>query len=219
MRCPNCGATLIYNDTNRTYFCEYCGFTELAVEKVVDRVVYKEASPELNYNLVISNQSPYPFSEVRFNSSDANIHGSINKDETLAYKLVPGPHKITFRYGKYQETFVIVILDSGEPVKITYKGASGGSNNHYVIDQPYAGEAYKDLVNGKFPSEVTPLSVVALILSLTVILSFWGFILGIIDLGVSKNQGKKPSTTAVMAVTFGSIFMFIGLPMMISCVA
>ena len=159
------------------------------------------------------------FSEVRFNSSDANIHGSINKDETLAYKLVPGPHKITFRYGKYQETFVIVILDSGEPVKITYKGASGGSNNHYVIDQPYAGEAYKDLVNGKFPSEVTPLSVVALILSLTVILSFWGFILGIIDLGVSKNQGKKPSTTAVMAVTFGSIFMFIGLPMMISCVA
>ncbi len=219
MRCPNCGATLIYNDTKNTYFCEYCGFTELAVEKVVEKVVYKEASPELNYNLVISNQATYPFSEVRFSSNDANIRGSIHKDETLAYKLVPGPHKITFRYGKTQETFVIVILESGDPVKITYKGPAGGANKAYVIEQPYAGEAYKDLVNGKFPSEITPLSIVAMVLSFTIVLSFWGFLLGVIDLSVAKNQGKKPSTISVIAITFGSIFMFFGIPMMISCVA
>ena len=213
MRCPNCGAPLIYNDTNNTHFCKCCKVAELATEKVVEKAVCKDASSESNYNLVISNQATHRFSQVRFTSKDANIHGSIKKDEIFAYQLVPGPHKITFYYGKYSDTFGIVILTSGDPVKITFIGSPDTS---FVIDQPNAGEAYKDLVNGKYPSEVTPLSIVALVLSLTVLLSFCGFILGVIDLNLAKSHGKNGSKTSSSAIIFGCIFMIIGVLMVIS---
>lgn len=214
MRCPNCGANLIYNEANRTYQCEYCGFTEVAVEKVVEKIVYKEASPEASYNLVIMNTSQYAFSKIQYRINDANLVGFIDQNETKAFKLVPGPHQVIFHYGKVVEKFLIVILENGQPVKINFKGRGSNSTTSFVIDQPYAGEEYKNLVNGRFPSTTSALSIVAFILSLSIVFSLVGWILGIIDVSAARKQNRVPSILSVMAIVFGLLLWMLGLPMM-----
>jgi len=210
MRCPNCGAVLTYNSNNNTYLCEYCGFTEVAVKRVIEKVVYKTV---VNYNLLLSNQCPAQFAgAVQYSILDTNIRGSLRKDETKTFALAPGPHRINLRIGSRHTIYVIVIVE-GEPVKIFYRGGTG-----FEIEQPYAGEAYKNLKNGKYPSETSGIAIVAMVLSFTVIASFWGVILGAIDVNLANHKGEKPSTTATIAIIVGCLawplsFGFLGVIM------
>ena len=64
MRCPNCGAVLIYNNEKRIYVCEYCGYNEVVLEKIVYQPVVQ--APKYNYNLLISNRATAPIAKIRF---------------------------------------------------------------------------------------------------------------------------------------------------------
>ena len=200
MRCPNCGANLNYIEEKNTYVCEYCGFTELAEEKVVEKIVYKEVPAKASYNLVISYQSQTDYHGIGFTISDAGITRYLKKDETMSFKLAPGPHRIRFRFGQAGKTIIIVINENEDPVKIVYNGPQG---EPFTVTQPYAGDNFKELTNGKYPTKNTVLSIAAFVLSLTIFGSMWGFILGIVDLKNCSDKGQGINKLSLAAVVIG----------------
>ena len=204
MRCPNCGAVLIYNNEKRIYVCEYCGYNEVVLEKVVYQPVVQ--APKYNYNLLISNRATAPIAKIRFTIADSNISRTLDKNETTSFLLAPGPHKVFFRCGKYNRTFVIVALDNADPVQILYNG--GGTN--FEIIQPYAGEEYKDLKDGMFPAETSVLSIISFALTFTFLFSLWGVILGLADMSNASRNGVKNSSLSAASVAIGSVFTMMG---------
>ena len=203
MRCPNCGANLIFDTEKNIYICEYCGYNEVVTEKVV----YQATNTLSNYNLLISNRNHGLTNGLSFTIRDANISRRIGENETMTFLLAPGPHKIDFHIGsKTRKTLIVVTLENNDPVKVLYNGGQ-----LFNVTQPYAGEEYRALKNGELPSQTTPLALVAMILTLSVMFSFWGMILGTIDMTMSKNRGEQPSLTATLAMGLGCIFMFFGM--------
>lgn len=206
MRCPNCGAILNYIEENNTFVCEYCGYEEPAEEKVVEKVVYKEVPAKANYNLVISYQSLTDYHGIGFTISDAGITRYLKKDETMSFKLVPGPHRIRFRFGQTSKTITIVINENEDPVTIVYNGKQG---EPFTVTQPYAGENFKELSNGQYPTQYTGLSVAAFILSLTIFGSIWGIILGFVDLKNCTEKGQGTNKLSLAAVIIGMLALLI----------
>ncbi|MBP5493003.1 MAG: hypothetical protein J6Y08_09175 [Clostridiales bacterium] len=108
MRCPNCGAVLVFSKELDLYVCEYCGYNQVITERVV-------------------------------------------------YQKVPAASKKT--------------------------------NNR---------------------SQAGALSIVAFIFSLTFVLSFWGMVLGAIDMRLSTKNGEKANALSVVAFTMGLTFWSFG---------
>jgi len=207
MKCPGCGADLNYLADRKIYKCEFCGHEEHAVEQVVTQAV-RPAD-----NLFITNLAPSTQKDptVQITVSDANVSFTLARGGTMSLQLAPGPHTIFYRSGKFSGSLVVVLAENGAPVKVVYNGAK-----NFVIDQPFAGEAYKDLVNGKKGTPASTRSTVAFILSLTLFLSWVGFIIGFIDIVDAAKKKTEPHPFSALAMCLGLILGILGFIVMIS---
>lgn len=200
MKCPNCGAVLTNNQTNNTFFCEFCGYTQTQIPAQAPTQAQPQiqAQSAANYNLIIVNNSTTDTnSAISYSIIDAGINGQVEKGQSQTFLLTPGEHKIFLQVGQSCNTYTVVIVENA-PVQITYN-----LGRPFQITQPYAGEQYKNLKNGKQPGEYTALSIVALIMSLTVLLSLPAMIMAIVDISQAKSKGNKPNGLDITALILG----------------
>ena len=185
MRCPCCGANLIYKGKMKV--CEYCGYEE------------KDTSAQKDYNVLIEHLKG---TANVFNISipDAHIKFVTCMNQTQSLKLVPGPHTIHISMGNYRKTQVIVVPDNDEIVKISiwYDSAVDGTL-HVKIDQPKVDAKY-DLQGGLFPAKKTTLTTVSFILAMTMVAPIPAIILAGIDNNNAKKAGRRPHYLSTVAL-------------------
>lgn len=197
MKCPCCGANLLY-EKDITY-CEYCGYEErIAVIR-----------PE--YNLII--QHTYGIENVKvveIRIRDSNILYNLPVNSTIGYRLLPGPHKITFRVGKYSWTKVVVLSNDDKVVTVDFAYMpSTMTGARFNIDQPDPGPEYAEILkNGNMPPEASVLANIALVMSITFFMSTPAFIMAIIDMSISRSKGQPVSTRAKAALIISIVTCF-----------
>ncbi len=193
MRCPCCGANLIYKGKMKV--CEYCGYEE------------KDTSVFKDYNVLVS----YPAGTVSYfkiEVKDAGIEFCTRPGESRSLKLVPGPHNVTVSSGNFRRSKVIFVPDNDEVVKIAvWFDGMRDIDIHFEIDQPKVSEQFEPLVNGKLPAQNTVLSKVSLIMACTFMVPIPALVLAYIDRQRASKCNRNVSSSTLCAMILSWIGM------------
>ena len=188
-RCPNCGATMQFEDTMESMFCPFCG-------GMVTNEAFRYNETQSYQNAPISNE---PNLYISFNSTDPSV-GMVTRvvstgvkntyinGQTLSFHLAQGPQTIVLKIGSRNYNRSIVIPSDNSPVRIY---ASYNGRAHITIDQPQPNVVNNNSVSGNY--SVTPTN-------------------NTVNIAPTSQQGesKKP-------IIFGIIGLVILLMMMRSC--
>ncbi|MCR5804609.1 MAG: hypothetical protein K6G47_10135 [Clostridia bacterium] len=199
MRCPNCGANLIYKD--KKYICEFCGHEQKEKVEVAKN----------NYNIVISHSNGTS-SAITIRIIDAHIEYTLRVNSTVSFKLVPGPHTIEFQeYGR-KDVRVVNVPDNGEAVKVDYSFDAFRRDPVIIrITEPGQDPHYSDPARvALLPAKKTGLTVAALIMGCCG-LSIPAIIMGTISVNRAKKAGRKEHGLDVLAQVLGYVWFFIHL--------
>ena len=199
MRCPCCGANLIYND--KKYVCEYCGHEQKEKVEIA----------KSNYNLVISHSNGTS-SVVKIRIVDARIDYDLKVNSTVSFKLVPGPHTIEFQDERRVYQRVVKVPANGEAVMVDYSYDACGKGAAVIrITEPGATPSYSDIPKANLlPAKKSGLTIPAFIMGLCG-LSIPAIIMGSISASRAKKAGRKEHGLDVLAQVLGYIWIMIHL--------
>lgn len=199
MRCPNCGANLIYKD--KKYICEFCGHEQKEKVEIAKN----------NYNLVISHSNGTS-SVIKISIVDAHIDYDLKVNSTVSFKLVPGPHTIEFREMGRKDIRVVNVPDNGEAVKVDYSFDAFRRDPVIIrVTEPGQATTYTDKSQvGLLPAQKTGLTIAAFIMGCCG-LSIPAIILGSVSASRAKKAGRKEHVFDILAQVLGYTWFFIHL--------
>ncbi len=232
MKCPSCGATMQFDDTQSAMDCPYCGgkvanITEqvnitqnVNVSGTVVHVQDRSNDPNLFITYNTNNPSVGMVSRI----VSTGVKGSYVNGQTQSYHLSQGPQTIILKIGKKNYSRDIVIPPDNQPVRIY---ASFNGRAQISVDQPNitstpggvaAGGAGQVAVNNVAPKAPgkpkSPLSILAFVLSLTYYLSWAGAALGAVETFVLDKPKEKNHIMSFWAMGIGAfltICLIVGL--------
>ena len=193
MRCPCCGANLIYK--NDVYSCEFCGYEENI----------KKTTPAPNYNLAISHSNGTS-SVITVIIRDSNISHPLKVNSTASFKLTPGPHEIEFREGGRVNRRIVTIPDNGEVLNVDYS-FDFSRREPVIIRVGDNGTGTIPLRTSNMPqAEKNTMSIVSLVLAL-VGLNIPSIVLSSINASKARKMGMKPSTMDTLAQVISYLYI------------
>lgn len=199
MRCPNCGANLIYKD--KKYICEFCGHEQKEKVEVAKN----------NYNIVISHSNGTS-SAITIRIIDAHIEYTLRVNSTVSFKLVPGPHTIEFQERGRKDVRVVNVPSNGEAVMVDYSFDAFRQDPVIIKvrepgQDPYTSNAARVSL---LPAKKTGMTIAAFVMGCCG-LSIPAIILGTVDANRAKKAGRKEHGLAVLAQVLGYVWFLIHL--------
>lgn len=226
MKCPNCGATMQFDDTQSSMDCPYCGGKVANIAEQVNITQNVNVSGTVVHvqdrsndpNLFISYNTNNPSVGMVSRIVSTGVKGTYVNGQTLSYHLAQGPHTIVLKIGKKNYNRDIVIPPDNQPVRIY---ASFNGRAQISIDQPNVSATPVGTTGAstsinqntqvqpaapKAPGlPKSPLSIVAFILSLTYYLSWAGAGLGAVEIFVLDKKKEKNHIFSFIAMGIGTL--------------
>ena len=151
-RCPNCGATMQFEDTMESMFCPFCGGMVTNESFGYNVAPSYQNTPVLNEpNLYISFNSTDPSVGMVTRIVSTGVKNTYINGQTLSFHLAQGPQTIVLKIGSRNYNRSIVIPSDNSPVRIY---ASFNGRAHIAIDQPQPNVVNNNSVSGNY--SVTP---------------------------------------------------------------
>ena len=225
MKCPSCGATMQFDDTQSSMDCPYCGGKVANITEQVNITQNVNVSGTVVHvqdrsndpNLLISYNSNNPSVGMVTRIVTTGVKSSYVNGQTQSFHLSQGTHTIILKIGKKNYSRDIVIPPDNQPVRIY---ASFNGRAQISVDQPNisstpagstvgaagaAGSAPVNVVPPKAPGKPkAPLSILAFVLSLTFYLSWAGAGLGAVETFVLDKQKEKNHILSYWAMGLGA---------------
>lgn len=226
MKCPSCGATMQFDDTQSSMDCPYCGGKMANIAEQVNITQNVNVSGTVVHvqdrsndpNLFISYNTNNPSVGMVSRIVSTGVKGTYVNGQTLSYHLAQGPHTIVLKIGKKNYNRDIVIPPDNQPVRIY---ASFNGRAQISIDQPNVSATPVGTTGAstsinqntqvqpaapKAPGlPKSPLSIVAFILSLTYYLSWAGAGLGAVETFVLDKKKEKNHIFSFIAMGIGTL--------------
>ena len=223
MKCPSCGATMQFDDTQSAMDCPYCGGKVANITEQVNITQNVNVSGTVVHvqdrsndpNLFITYNSNNPTVGMVSRIVSTGVKGSYVNGQTQSYHLSQGPQTIILKIGKKNYSRDIVIPPDNQPVRIY---ASFNGRAQISVDQPNitstpAGASVgavgsapvTNVAAPKAPGKPkAPLSILAFVLSLTFYLSWAGAGLGAVETFVLDKQKEKNHIMSYWAMGLGA---------------
>ncbi len=158
MQCPQCGATLDFDDSRAFMFCSFCGtkIANISEEKTVNINQNINVSGTVVHKRDISNE---PNLEISYSSTDLGLRlVTVVKDsvdlkwgythgQKMAYKLLPGMYTVIFAVPKHKWSRIIYIPNDNTPVRIDV--VFSGRVSIYIDQPPQGLEDYERMLEYK----------------------------------------------------------------------
>lgn len=126
MKCPNCGATMQFDDTREVMFCQSCGGRVANIDQNINinkqvnvsgRVVHVRDRSN-DPNLIITYQTANPDIKMVSRIVSTGAVGIYTNGKTLSYHLNPGQHTIILKIGIKNYSREIYVPADNTPVRI-----------------------------------------------------------------------------------------------------
>ena len=227
MQCPQCGATLDFDQSKDFMFCQFCGHkvANIAQKVEIQQTINQNINQNVNVagtvvhktdksrepNLIISFASSVPNIGMVTRIVDTNQKNTYLNGQTMTFHISQGPHTVVLKIGKKNYNRTIYIPDDNEPVRIN----AGFSKRAFInIDQPeYTVASDPSIASSSVPApqvtrNVAPRlpaslwSILSFVFSFTFFGSPIGLGLGIYDL-FFKKETDKAHGLAIAGVVIG----------------
>lgn len=201
LKCTSCGANMEAEDGTHTYFCPYCGSKiENAAERV--EITFDHSNEP---NLVVNYNSIHPGVMLVVRIVSTGQKSIYMNGQRATYHLQPGMQRIILKIGKKNYARDVFINPKKGPVTINCAYTGRGQ---ITVDQPpYTAEEAAPYMTPETMSNagarMSPMAIVAFVLSFLGYIAPVGVVLGVIDL-IKKDKTKKHGL-AVAAIAVGAV--------------